>query len=112
MFDEPLIPVDEFGLPPVGGGKLDAQLVGAMLGAISTGIELIRLKRDMGISITDDEINDLTYLQTGAISRIRTDQARRQKKARDMKERREAAEELSTRPVIDDEDDDLPSVPF
>jgi hypothetical protein len=110
VFDH-LIPPDEFG-PVSTGGKLDVQLVGAMLSAVSTGIELIRLKRDMGLDVSDDEVNDLTYLQRGAITRIRSDQARRQKKARDMKERREAADELNRKPVIEDEDEDLPDVPF
>jgi len=106
-----LIPPDEFGVP-AGGGKLDGQLVAAMLGAVSTGIELIRLKRDMNMEISDDELNDLTYLQKGAVARIRTDQARRSKKARDMKERRAAADELNSRPVREEEDDDLDGVPF
>jgi hypothetical protein len=111
VFDD-LIPPDMFGGPPPGGGKLDTQLVAAMLGAVSTGIELIRLKRDMGLDVSDDEVNDLCYLQVGAVQRIRLDQARRQKKARDLKERREAADELSRKPVLEDEDEDLPSVPF
>ena len=112
MFDDAMIPADMFDGPAPSGGKLNAQLVGAMLGAISTGIELIRLKRDMNMDVSDDEVNDLCYLQSGAVSRIRSDQARGQKKARDMKERREAAEELNRKPIIEDEDDELPTVPF
>jgi hypothetical protein len=112
VFDDPLIPPDMLGGPPPSGGKLDAQLVGAMLGAVSTGIELIRLKRELSIEITDDDVNDLTYLQRAAVTRIRVDQARRQKKARDLKERREAADELNRKPVVEEEDDDLEFPPF
>lgn len=110
MFDD-LIPPDPFSAPAT-GGKLDTMLVQAMLGAVSTGIELIRLRRDLGMEIEDDEVNDLVYLQQSVVRRIRTDQARRQKKARDIKERQQRAQELNDLPVIEDEDEDSIDVPF
>jgi len=104
VFDD--LDVDPFGTPR-GKGKIDTQFVQVMMGAVQTGISLIRLKKELGIDVSEDEVNDLVYMQKGVFARIQSDQGRRRKKAKDMAERDQALKDLDDLPLVDEDEDDV-----